>query len=340
VLKRLFQKIFVAIVPVKDGNDVLIVGTKKNKIVFKERKHFEGTEPNEFCNKFIQNHIEDTPYYYIALLNPDPIQGAFEGCSHNTSTTHVDTSNAKTLCRDKKWMIYTSLKEVGSLKKRYAAVGLDYLFSPFSIIEMFFKDKIGGHLAMYVLAQPASMSVAFFEEGKLDYAHHYQLYGSVVQEEIASIEELPMSFEEEREEEPSGINLDDIESLDDLDIIDDLDDLGNIEDLDNLDDISDFHEDDSFLEPEEIVQPKEKTAHRFSDEYKRFELVQKALVKMYESEHCKNRFVETVYIADAFGSTGELKQYLEDELFLSVMSRKIDLCEEVVKLCEIEEGNG
>lgn len=325
----------------KEGNDVLIVAIKNNKTVFKERKHFEGAEPNDFCIKFIQNHIEDSPYYYIALLNPDSTQGAFEGCSGNSFTAHVDTSNAKTLCRDKKWMLFTSLKEINTLKKRYAAVGLDYLFSPFSILENFFKDKIGGHFAMYVLAQPASLSIAFFEEGKLDYAHHYQLYGSSVQEEISSIDELPISFDEEEEEgEPVGINLDEIESLDDLDIIDDLDDLGEIEDLDSLDDIADFHEDESFLEVENIGQSKEKTANRFSDEYKRFELVQKALMKMYESEHCKNRFIETVYIADAFGSTGELKQYLEEELFLSVMSRKIDLCEEVIKLSEFEEANG
>ena len=75
----------------------------------------------------------------------------------------------------------------------------------------------------------------------------------------------------------------------------------------------------------------------FNDDFARFEFIQKTLARFYASEHCHNRFVETVYIADAYGSGSELKRYLEEELFLGVLVRRIDLGDEVISLAISEE---
>jgi hypothetical protein len=337
VLERLYRKIYVAIVYEANGHDVTIVGVKNKKLLFKERKHFEDPEPSTAFFTYIRKFIEQSPLYYIALLNPDTNQGAVQGCSLHGIDEDGDLSGAKTLCREQKWMLYASLRELGILKKRYAPVGLDFIFSPFSVIEHFFADKIGGDFALYALAQKDSFSVVFFENGKLEYAHHYPMNPSQMIEESSL---LGFAIDPMHDEE-DGIRLDDIEGMDDLDIIDEFDDLSDIEDLDALEEIAEFSDDAPTVEEKRTVKAggkelKEQMDH-FNDDYRRFELIQKTLAQFYAGEHCHDRFVETVYIADAYGSGADLKRYLEEELFLNVLIRKIDMGDEIIALSEIEE---
>lgn len=334
----LYRKLFVAVIEEGESYTVSVAAYKQKKRLYKEHKRFEGERAIEEMGSYIRRFSEESPLHYVSVLNPDSNQGAIEGCSLHEISQEGDISGAKTLCRNQKWILYASLRELDQLKTRYAPVGLDFIFSPFSIMEHFFADKIGGALAVYALAQKDFFSLAFFEEGRLQYAHHYSMHAH--EGLSASLEEPAIGFSVgiEEEEPERGINLDDIESLDDLDIIDD---LGDIEDLDALEDIAEFSEDEPTVEEKRLHQPKssevKEEMDRFNDDYARFELIQKTLARFYSGEHCHNRFVETIYIADAYGSGSGLKQYLEEELFLSVMIRKIDLSEEVIALAMIEE---
>ncbi|MDD3059526.1 MAG: hypothetical protein PHW94_01110 [Sulfurimonas sp.] len=46
--------------------------------------------------------------------------------------------------------------------------------------------------------------------------------------------------------------------------------------------------------------------------------------------------MESVYIADGCGVSQDLKRYLEEEMFLSVYVRKIDLAKQVCELAKAE----
>lgn len=339
MLERFYQKIFVAIVVEEKAHEVTVSGVKKGKVLFKEYKRFEESEPSTQVASYIRKYTEQSPLHYISLLNPDLNQGALSGCSLKETAEEADSSGIKTVCRNKKWMMYASLHELENLKKRYKGIGLDFIFSPFSVLEYFFADKIGGSFALYVLAQKDSFSVAFFDKGNLEYAHNYSMHPSQMLVEETSVGggfALDSMYEEEK-----GIRLDEIESLDDLDIIDELDNLSDIEDLDALDEIAEFSEDIPTYEEERIREPQGKELKeqmdRFNDDYRRFELIQRTLTQFYGGEHCHDRFVETIYIADAYGSGTELKRYLEEELFLSVLIRKIDLGDAVISLARMEK---
>lgn len=334
MLERFYRKIFVAIVVDDHAHNVTVVGIKNKKLLYKEHKRFEDAEPSTTFFSYIRKYAEESPLHYISLLNPDSDQGGVEGCSLHD--IEGEEKKVKTLCRDQKWMLYTSLRELEASQNRYSRSGLDFIFSPFSVLEHFFADKISGSLAVYALAQKDSFSLAFFDNGKLEYAQHYPVH--IPQATVGETQAIGFSFDPMHEEEDIGIRLDDIESLDDLDIIDDLDDLSNIEDLDTLEEIAEFSEDAPTYEEQRPYEEDHKDqTDRFNDDYRRFELIQKTLARFYAEEHCRNRFVETVYIADAYGSSLDLKYYLEEELFLSVMIRKIDLCDEVIALSMIEE---
>jgi len=342
VLARLYRKIFIAIVHDGESYDVRIVAKKQKKVLYKESRHFEGGSSYEDLFLFLRKYFEESPLHYVALLNPEPKQGALSGCSHHGAEMMEDLSGTKTICRNEKWLLYSSMRGINSLEKEYKKIGLDFIFSPFSVIEHLFADKIKGGFALYALAQKDSFSIAIFEYGKLEYAHHYPMN----EKNTLSIEEdnnsVGFSIEiKEEDEAEKGISLDDIESLDDLDILDELDDLSDIEDLDTLEEIAEFSEDEPTYEEKRISSPHgsdiKHEMDQFNSDYYRFELIQRTLVRFYAGELCQNRFVETVYIADAYGSGEELKRYLEEELFLNVSIRHIDLAEEVIALAMTEE---
>lgn len=332
----MFQKIFIAIVNDGDAYDVRVTTLKQKKPLNKKSKHFEGESAFDEMLTFVGKQTEESPLHYVSLLNPDPNQGALAGCSENNDSL----SGAQTLCRNQKWTLYASVRELDALQKNYAAVGLDFIFSPFSLMERFFADKLSGGLALYAFAQKDTFSIAFFEEGKLEYAHHYPMHQNSVS--VLTEEAIPMGFSlGVEEDQEKGINLDEIESLDDLDIIDELDDLSDIEDLDALEEIVEFSDDaPTSIEKHASIPHADEVKgelDRFNDDYARFELIEKTLSDFYAGEHCKNRFVETVYIADAYGSGTDLKRYLEEELFLNVLIRHIDIVDEVISLTIDEE---
>lgn len=341
MIERLYRKIFIAIVHDGGAQEVRVVAKKKKKVLYKESRRFEGESSYEDVASFLRKYVEESPLHYVAVLNPQPTQGALAGCTQRHVEDMVDMSGTVTLCRDEKWFLYSSRKELDTLEREYKKIGLDFIFSPFSIIEHFFADKIKGGFALYALAQKDSFSIALFEDGNLEYAQHYPM--SEKSDLTIEDESISIGFSvgiKEDEESERGISLDDIESLDDLDILDELDDLSDIEDLDSIEDIAEFSEDEPTYEEKRISSPHggdiKQEMDRFNNDYHRFELIQRTLIRFYGGEHCRNRFVETVYIADGYGSGAELKRYLEEELFLNVLIRRIDVADEVIALAMVE----
>ena len=54
------------------------------------------------------------------------------------------------------------------------------------------------------------------------------------------------------------------------------------------------------------------------------------------SEKYKSEFVENIYIADSIGISSDLKKYLEEELFLNVYVRHVNLPAEVCEIAKME----
>jgi hypothetical protein len=343
VLAGLFQKIFIAIISDKDGYDIQTTVVKKKKTLSKESRHFEGDVPSPVMIRYINDVIDPSPFCYISTLNLHANQGAYDGCSKpSESLQNQDAVGIQTLCRDEKWTQYASQDALYQLRSQYNTIGLDFIFSPFSMIEFYFADKIKNSFALYAFGMPELFSVAIFDGGKLEYAHHYARGSSksaTIDEEVSEMEFTSSSL---GHEVPEGtILLDDIEDLEDLDLLDDLDSFGDIADLDDLDEVSEFSEDT--LTPEEIRQERDHNTHAVkneiddsSEEYARFEFIQKTLQRFYASSHCHNRFIETVCIADSSSGGDELKRYLEEELFLNVLIRKVDVCEGINALAQAE----
>ncbi len=344
MLERLFKKIFVAIISGKEGYDIQSMVVKNKKTLHKEIRHFEGDVPSAVMIRYINDVIDPSPFFYISTLNVHANQGAYDGCSKPSEhLQNQDTVGIQTLCREEKWTQYAAHDALYQLRSHYNAIGIDFIFSPFSMIEYYFADKIKSSFALYAFGMPELFSIAIFDGGKLEYAHHYARGSSksiTMEEEVSTLEFASPALGDENTE--GAILLDDIEDLDDLDLLDDLDSFGDIANLDDLEEVSEFSEDTPT--PEEKRQERERNANAVKDEidasseeYQRFEFIQKTLQRFYASSHCHNRFVETVCIADTSTGGDELKRYLEEELFLNVLIRKVDVCEGINALAQAEE---
>lgn len=343
MLERLFQKIFVSIVPVEDGHEVLSVVLKNKKVLYKEKRHFEGSEPSKNMNRYIQEMIDPSPIYYISTINTLSHQGAHKGCAKG-KTQHNDDTKISEVCRNKNWTLYASLDDLHALTYEYHTVGLDFIFSPFSILEHSFADKMNDMFALYVFAMPGLFTVAIFQGDKLEYAHHYARKKTSPEDDAlpeASAMDFGSPVDEQEEENEGLISLDDIEGLEDLDIIDDFDSLGDIDDLNELEEVHEFSEDMPTNEEKRLGRE-----HSFmikgdmdssAEDYERFGYIQKTLQQFYSMDECLNRFIETVCIADSKGGSEELKRYLEEELFLNVLVRKVDVSETINALAILEE---
>lgn len=336
LVERLYPKVFVGITTSHTGLQAVVEISQKGKIKERRSKSFESLEV-EPLETFLAPYLAESPLNYIAILGNADDQGALPVCDTKEAAAFIDTSTAITLCQNRQWMLYAHKSGLDALRKRFEPLEFDYIFSPFSVLEHFFADKIAEEEALYVLVEEDAVSVAVFFDGVLVYGRRL---GMLPEEELSiagagDVDAVRLSFELDADGIEEGLELDDINAIDDLD---DLEDLREIEDLDAAADL------ESFTEQEEIAvtsledesYDNDDSLQGFDKNYTRFHLIQRALQHFYTEPKYDNRFVESVYVADGCGMGEDLKNYLEEELFMKVYVRKVDIPSEIADLAKSE----
>jgi hypothetical protein len=325
-LEALYTKVFINIIVENHQSAVYIEVCSKDKVINTVYKKFDTVGINSKMYELINLYIKESPFNYISVLDKSPSQGAIPTCVNSEMGKYGDMSSVKYICVSKEWAAYTAEYDLNAIKNEYRSIGVDFIFSPFLIIRKFFKDKIESTLAMFVLVEDSHISLSIFDNSKLLYAKYLDMQSSKEDELL-----MDSSLVEEDE---------DLDSIDLTDISIDygsesLDDFSNIEDLDVIDEIDEFAE---ALDIEKIVirDDVHSDSDEFNEDYQRFVLIQSSLSSFYKDEKYTSQFVEKVYIADSIGLSGDFKRYLEEEMFLSVFVRKIDLCAEVCEMAKAE----
>ena len=344
LIKNIYQQIFIGIVIQHSSMKVCVQMRKGTKLEKEVSRHFEISHatPTAEANEFIKSYMDESPFSYIAVLNDTLTQGAIPTCSMHQAEDFNDLGSCVTICNENRWMVYAEKSELNDLQKRFLVNGLDFIFSPFFIMSQFFSDKLEDKTSLLVLIQDDYLSLCIFNAGELLFANHYATKDAVADETMsADIEESvsdSLGFSLDDDDDDLSINLDDIDALDELDALDDLDNLQDLDDLDDLDEIEDFEESlNEAVEESEVALEEAKTKYdgkvdNFSDDYKRFQLIQASLQQFYNDDKYDNQFVEETYIADACDSGPDLIKFLEEELFVSAYKRSIDLEKELVKM--------
>ena len=340
ILKSLYFKVFINVIVEHSNTTVYTQIYSKKGEISHEEMTFPSAKFTQELYEYIANFTKESPFHYVSFLDSSKDQGALPTCDKNKLSYYQDLTTAEYKCINKQFSIYTSKTDLYNLERRYEDIGIDFIFSPFIVLGNFFKDKTASTMAMYVLIGETAISVAVFENSDLLFAKHLDLELDTPTQNL-DLEELD---EDEKEidlelEDESGIILDDIDVDGDLEDFSDIADLDNLEDIDEFSETKDLNEElyeDSVHSVDEIASEDENS--HFNEDYQRFSLIQNAINNFYTDPKYEGNFLENIYIADNVGVSNDLRRYLEEEMFLNVYIRKIDVASEICDLAKEEIG--
>ncbi len=327
LFEKLYLKVFVNIVIYRSHTVVYIELCNTKTTVQSIEESFQTVKLNNKVYEFISEYIKESPYYYISILDASSTQGAIHTCDTTQMERYFDKETSKYKCYNDRWAFYTSKSELTRLQQEYKEIGLDFVFSPFVLLTNFFKDKINTHLAMFILIEENYITLSVFDNSELLFAKHLDMQNSHESDELLM---------DDGSDEELDLDIDASIDLEDVDVMDDLDDFGDIEDLDSIGEIDEFAEDEEIQENLQDVEEDDTESGEFNEDYQRFSLIQSAVNRFYKDDTYNSKFIEDTYIADGVGISGDLKRYLEEEMFLSVYVRNLDLCVEVCELAKAE----
>ncbi|WP_373069754.1 hypothetical protein [Sulfurimonas sp.] len=324
----------------------IVQSSKNTKIYVEEVSHDGSSENYEEVIKsseksdiyeFINFCMRKSPISYISLLDPSLSQGAAPTCSLDDIKKYCELDDHEYVCVDSNWTYYTPKLDLLEIKGRYKKTGLDFIFSPFYMLKNFFADKVKGEISLYILVNEDYMALSIFDSSKLKFASLLDM-----QQDDEGDDELVMDVDDEEELileelENNSVDLEGIDVDDDIDALDDFDDL---DDLDSFDDIDDFDEED---EKDDVFASTEKPLediveqNTFGEDYHRFSLIQSAVNTFYKDPKFDGDFIQNAFIADGIALSPEFKRFLEEEMFLNVVVRKIDIAQELCELAKAEK---
>ncbi len=341
MFESLYLKILVNIVIANSKTTVYIETLNKKNILNAEEVAFDTKYLSSKMYEYILSFTKESPFFYISILDTSKAQGAIPTCSKQQVNSFQDLSSSEYKCYDNKWSYYTSKSDIYSIEKVYEKIGVDFIFSPFVVLANFFKDKIQTHMAMYILIEEESLSLSVFKNSELLYAEYLDISLELDRNELL-IEDADLSDINLEEDDDSSIDLDsiDLDDIDSIDDIDELDDFGDIENLDSIEEMNEFNDtkdiEEELAENEDQEDFPSPNSDGINEDYQRFVMIQASISDFYKNDKFDSEFIENGYIADSVGVSSDLKKYLEEEMFLNVYVRHIDLSAEVCEIAKME----
>ncbi len=286
------------------GDDTLFVEESTFEIESKDKLSIEVVD-------YINRLQEEYPHTYITLFLNTLGQGAIPTCDIEAlKKFSVDKDKVKTVCVEDRYLIYGTLIDIKWADKTFSDIGLDFVFSPFLVLDYFIKKDIDDedieidNIMLYVLSTGNALTVMIMKDRDL-------LFGSFFN--IAKDENLLYT--------DYGENSDDIFA--ELDFVEDDELL--IENLTDLDDIPGFEN----SEPEGKLE--------LAEQDERFvKYLSAALKEFYSNDLYESEFIQSVRIFDDVHIHPNVVKYLQNELLLDVSSENISVRNALIDLSRKE----
>jgi|GEM_PF-2681931 len=274
------------------------------------------------CATYIQEYLSVYPQTQLIFLTSAPSCSAVGTCNMSEMVEHgIDMSIVKYVCK-KNFSTYISIMDLEEDKLLFKPFQLDYLYSPFFIIDEVRSSYSG--VVLVALHRQNRLYISIYKNDVLLYADNVIISSSDFEDSI----------------DMSG---DDADEMDDADF--DLDDLDEFEDeLDSLDGLDDFDSDMEATDDKEGFDSIEEDEMESDDELKEYDLrvheaLKTTISQFYSNEKIQSDFVEKIQIIDTMALSDNLFELVKDELFCEVDVKHIDLHKECLNLMLKDTAN-
>jgi len=338
MFQKYFTNLFIAIIEEGSSYKLFSKVVKSGKVKEKFEKTFEtkasSEELDDEMSKYLISLQEKYNYVYIALLLNSMGQGAIKGVSDlEFERSKVDPKSVKAV-KFKNWSAYVSYIDINWIKKIYAKVGLDLVYSPFIVLyNLLLEHKLKTKATLYILNQENSVTVSVFKEDILYFGAFYKVNKEDVldgidvdgweneEEEESAVEDLATLDTQDEEEDLS--DLDDLSELDTLDTeLTQGDEFSDIDEKNGIDSLLGSDVDDISIEDIEL----------YGRDLEIYKFLNRALKEYYKNEIYESDFVEEAVIFDAYDMSHEMIDSIENDLLLDLQMHKIDIGETVCDL--------
>ena len=170
LLESFIPKLFITLIPTTKGW-ILYSELRKGTTLIKEYEKIV-VENIEQLEKKVKKLEGESTMHYVVLLDTTSSQGLFRECK---DAAEIEISQIKTVCIEQKWGLYIDRDDLFEQQKQYKRVGLDLLFSPFSLLHHFYEEEISKNDGLYLLVTEQSLAFMVFRERALIFADLHKM---------------------------------------------------------------------------------------------------------------------------------------------------------------------
>jgi len=330
IVQKKFSNVFIAVFAEKNEYILRYIIVKNGKIITNEDKRFPMDEDKKLSSdikEFLTSLQNNYKFVYISYLLDSIAQNCVPTCNEKEfSKYNIDKEKIVQICVENRWSAYSLKSDIKWIKEVFEESGIDFIFSPFVILNDFIKSKkqkIKSNL--FLLYTENFITLMIFDKDNLVFSAFFK------------IPYKEFDFSEDDEPKPQeydsiteGIELDNIESEDE--------EFEGFVDITKLDD-------DTGIEEEILESAKEDVATSALDDlelYGRevviFKFISSAIEEYYKNDMYDSEFLEEIIIYNDSNISNDIITMIENDLFLDVEIHSIDIKEEIINM-SIKEAN-
>ena len=331
IVQKKFSNVFIAVIAEKNEYVLRYIIVKNGKITTNEDKRFPMDEDKKLSSdikEFLTSLQNNYKFVYISYLLDSIGQNCIPTCNEKEFLKYnINKEKIVQVCVENRWAAYSLKSDIEWIKALFEESGIDFIFSPFVILNDFIKNKkqkIKSNL--FLLYTENFIALMIFDKDDLVFSAFFKI--PYKEFDFSQDDEEPKP--EESESIVEGIELDNIESED--------------EEFDGFVDITKL-DDDTGIEEEILESAKEDVATSTLDDlelYGRevviFKFISSAIEEYYKNDIYESEFLEEIIIYNDSNISNDIITMIENDLFLDVEIHSIDIKEEMINM-SIKEAN-
>ena len=182
-LEPLIAKMYITLIPSTKG--FLLYGELRKNFKVIKRYEAQTIADTETLAKVVSKLERESSMSYVALLETQAQQGFLPTCH---SIEGVDLSSVEKVCIDQKWGFYITKDALHDRQKSLKNVGLDFIFSPFSMMHQFHGASLQNNDALAVLITPTLVLCSVYKEGVVIFAKETLMEEDLLLTDLQAVE--------------------------------------------------------------------------------------------------------------------------------------------------------